>query len=161
MCDKFRKRCVMRMDKIDNEILNLIQRNFPVHSRPYMILAEKLEISEDEVIERVKRMKEGGHIRKLGGTFNSNRLGYHSTLCALKVPENRIGEISEIINSYKGVTHNYIRDNRYNMWFTLIASSQEALELTVNEIREKTGIHEILNLQAESVFKIKVDFHLT
>ncbi|MBN7771945.1 AsnC family transcriptional regulator [Clostridium aminobutyricum] len=149
------------MDEKDKELLNLIQRNFPVHSRPYMILAERLQITEDEVIDRVKKLKANGHIRKLGGVFNSKKLGYHSTLCALKAPADRIPEISKVINSYKGVTHNYIRDHTYNMWFTLMESSQEALESTINEIKEKTRVDEILSLQAENVFKINVNFQLT
>lgn len=149
------------MDKKDKELLNLIQRNFPVHSRPYLILAEKLEMTEEEVMAKVQKLKADGQIRKLGGTFNSNKLGYHSTLCALKAPVNRIVEISEVINSYKGVTHNYKRDNCYNMWFTLIEPSEEALELTLNEIKEKTGISNILNLPAERIFKINVDFCMT
>lgn len=149
------------MDQTDKKILNIIQKNFPVHPRPYAVIAEKLEISEEEAIKRVGELKENGHIRKLGGTFNSKKLGYHSTLCALKVPEHRISEIAEMINSYPGVTHNYIRDHSYNMWFTLIAPSKEALESTIAEIKEKVGCVDLLNLPAERVFKINVDFRMT
>lgn len=149
------------MDQIDKHLLNLIQRNFPVHSRPYAVLAETLEISEEDAIERVEKLKTDGHIRKLGGTFDSKKLGYHSTLCALKVPEHRISEIAEVINSYPGVTHNYIREHTYNMWFTLIAPSKEALEATIAEIQERIGSVDFLDLPAERVFKINVDFRMT
>jgi len=149
------------MDKTDQDLLNLIQRNFPVHPRPYALLAEKLEISEEEAIKRVGELKKNGHIRKLGGTFNSKKLGYHSTLCALKVPEQRISEIAEVINAYTGVTHNYIRDHSYNMWFTLIAPSKEVLESTLAEMKAKIGIVDLMNLPAERVFKINVDFRMT
>jgi len=148
------------MDKIDRLILNLIQSDFPINPRPYKVLADKLGITEDQIIERVREMKAGRQIRKLGGTFHSNKLGYKSTLCTLVVPENRVEEVSTIVNGYQGVTHNYIRNNKYNMWFTLIASSQELLENIIEEIREKTGIEEIHSLQAKRVFKIKVDFPL-
>lgn len=148
------------MDKIDEELLNIIQIGFPVNPSPYRILAEKLEISEVEVLDRVRKMKESGRIRKLGGTFNSNKLGYQSTLCTVEVPKERITQVSEIINSYNGVTHNYLRENKYNMWFTLIESSKETLDKTLEEIREKTGIKEILNLPAQKVFKIKVEFKM-
>lgn len=148
------------MDNMDHSILNLIQREFPIDTRPYRVIAEKLGIEEEEVIQRVRKMKENLHIRKLGGTFNSNKLGYKSTLCTLAIEENRIEEVAKIVNSYPGVTHNYIRNGEYNMWFTLIAESQEALEATIKEIEEKTEIHEIHTLQAKKVFKINVDFPL-
>lgn len=148
------------MDQTDIKLMNIIQKNFPIHPRPYKVIAQEFKISEQEVIERILRMKDEGAIRKIGATFNSNKLGYMSTLCALTVSSERIAEVAQIINSYKGVTHNYIRDHAYNMWFTLTAPSAELLEETLDEIRKKTGISEILNLSAKRTFKINVNFQL-
>lgn len=148
------------LDRKDKELLNLIQSNFPVESRPFLTLASQLEISEEEIIERIKKLKEKGYIRRLGGIFDSKKLGYCSTLCTIKVPENRIEEVAKIINNYDSVTHNYIRDNSYNIWFTMIASSVEKIEENLAEIKIKTEINDIFNLPAVKSFKIKVNFDM-
>ncbi|SMB92249.1 transcriptional regulator, AsnC family [Desulfonispora thiosulfatigenes DSM 11270] len=147
------------MDSIDKKLLVMIQDKFPISQRPYMEIGEKLSISENEVIERIKVMKESGLIRRMGGVFDSRKLGYKSTLCAMEVSEEKLPEVIEIVNSYIGVTHNYIRRHEYNLWFTLITPSKEHLDKVVNEITEKTGI-KVNNLPAERLFKIKVNFHI-
>lgn len=148
------------MDNRDKELLNKIQRDFPVCSKPYLQLAEELGISENEVIERITNLKKEGIIRRLGGTFDSRRLGYKSTLCAIKVPEERIPEVTNIINSFIGVTHNYLREHEYNMWFTLIAPSKEHIISVLEQMKVKTGIDDILNLPAINFFKINVNFDM-
>lgn len=148
------------MDSINKSLLNIIQRDFPVCNRPYLKLAEQLNITEDEVIDRIQSLKDQGIIRRLGGTFDSRKLGYKSTLCALKVPKDRIEEVAHVINSFIGVTHNYLREHEYNMWFTLIAPSKEAIFKILDEMKEKTGIEEILYLPATNFFKINVNFNM-
>lgn len=148
------------IEEIDIELLNLIQNNFPITSRPYKSIADRLGISEQDVLSRVRKLKDEEKIRKIGATFNSKQLGYKSTLCALTVPHNRLDEVTEIINSYDGVTHNYVRQHKYNVWFTLIAPSIESLQDTLAEISSRIGIYEIMDLSAQKVFKIKVDFKL-
>ncbi len=148
------------MDNRDKELLNKIQRDFPVCSKPYLQLAEELGISEDEVIERISNLKKEGIIRRLGGTFDSRKLGYKSTLCAIKVPEERISEVTNIINSFIGVTHNYLREHEYNMWFTLIAPSKEHIISVLEQMKLKTGIDDILYLPAINFFKINVNFDM-
>ncbi|WP_238881680.1 Lrp/AsnC family transcriptional regulator [Clostridium sp. YIM B02551] len=142
------------------ELLNSIQEGFPLESRPYLALAKKLNITEEEVIKFIKELKEGGEIRRIGGVFNSKKMGFSSTLCAIKVPKERIEEVSEFINSYEGVTHNYLRNHSYNMWFTVIASTEEEIKRFINEIKYRTGIEDILYLPSTKMFKIKVDFHV-
>ena len=148
------------IDEIDIELLNIIQNNFPITLRPYKSIAEILDISEEDVLNRIKKLKDEDKIRKIGVTFNSKQLGYKSTLCALTVPADRLDEVAEIINSYEGVTHNYVRKHKYNVWFTLIAPSIESLQCTIEEIRMRIGINQIMNLSSQRVFKIKVDFKL-
>ena len=148
------------MDNIDKDLLNEIQSRFPVTSRPYLELGKRLELSEEEVLVRVKRLKEDGVIRRIGGNFNSRKLNFTSTLCAARVPEDRIEEFVAEVNSYKGVTHNYLRDNKYNIWFTFIAPSIEFIENCLKEISLKTGVEDILNLPAVRMYKIKVDFEV-
>jgi DNA-binding Lrp family transcriptional regulator len=146
------------MDAINKAILNRIQSDFPITSRPFLTIAEELKLTEDEVLERISRLKEMGIIRRIGGNFVPNKLGYVSTLCAAKVPEDKIELFAEIVNRYPGVTHNYLRENTFNVWFTFIAPSMEEIEQHLEEIARESGISEILNLPATKVFKIKAQF---
>jgi DNA-binding Lrp family transcriptional regulator len=148
------------VDNIDKQLLNIIQRGFPICSQPYQQLADELGTSEEEIIEKIAKLKEEGIIRRLGGIFDSKKLGYKSTLCAIKVPQEKIQEVKEVINSYKGVTHNYLREHNYNMWFTLIVPGAEAIDDVLAEMRRETGIDDIINLPAVNFFKINVNFDL-
>jgi len=151
----------MHLDNLDRELLNKIQHGFPVVPEPYKDLALQLGIMEEEVINRLRALIDAGVIRRLGGIFDSRQVGYTGTLCALKVPEDKIESVAEVINEYSGITHNYLRDHEYNMWFTLLAESTERIDQILDEIREKTKIEEILSLPASRIFKIKVNFKVT
>lgn len=129
--------------------------------RPYAVMAEKMGLTEEEVLARLTRLKEIGIIRRLGGIFNSRKLGYVGTLCAAKVPPGRVDEVARIVNSYVAVTHNYIREHEYNMWFTVLALSWEELDRIVAEIKEQAGIEHLLNLPAQRMFKVNVHFEVT
>ncbi len=148
------------MDKSDKDIVNEIQSDFPIASHPYQVVAERLNLSEKEVLDRVKALKEKGIIRRIGGNFHSNRLNFRSTLCAAKVPENKLDSFVATVNGYPGVTHNYLRNHVYNVWFTFIAEDMNTISDALEEIAEKTGVKAILNLPAVEVFKIKVDFEV-
>lgn len=148
------------MDATDKALLNRIQSDFPVSSQPYAVIADEFGISEDEVIRRVQRLKSAGIIRRIGGNFVPGKLGYVSTLCAGKVPEDQIETFAKEVNRYTGVTHNYVRENNYNVWFTFIAPSMALIEKYLDEISLKTGVNEIINLPATHVFKIKAHFNL-
>lgn len=150
----------MKLDNIDRKLLNLIQTNFPLVPEPYRELGEAVGIREDEVIARIKLLLENGVIRRLGGIFDSRKLGYSGSLCTMKVAGDRIDEVAAVVNSFPGVTHNYIREHHFNMWFTVLAESKEKLEDILNQIRERTGLEEIITLPAENIFKIRVNFDL-
>lgn len=145
------------MDSHDRALLNEIQADFPVAARPYRMLAQRLSLQEDEVIERVERLRRDGIIRRLGASINSRRIGFVSTLLAAQVPEDRFEEFTAVVNSCPGVTHNYHRDHDYNVWFTLIAASEEEKESIIDDLRTRTGI-DIVELPAKRIFKIRVDF---
>ncbi|WP_347491074.1 siroheme decarboxylase subunit alpha [Desulfoscipio sp. XC116] len=151
----------MSVDRIDKQLLNIIQSNFPVTERPYDMIGQKLGISEQNVLERLQRLRQAGIIRRLGGLFDSRKIGYTGTLCAMQVPEKDIDRVAQIINSYPGITHNYLRNHRYNMWFTLLAQTEQHIEGVLNEIRQKTGLTDILNLPAVNIFKVRVNFNLS
>ena len=148
------------LDPTDSAILNRIQSDFPITSRPFLTVADELGLSEKEVLDRVKRLKAEGIIRRIGGNFVPGKLGFVSTLCAARVPSDEIDRFAEIVNRYPGVTHNYQRDNTYNVWFTFIAASMEEIEENLKQIARKSGIEDILNLPATRVFKIRAEFEV-
>jgi len=147
------------MDSTDKRLLDLIQTDFPLVPRPYAVLSERLGISEQETFERVRALKQRNIIRRLGANFQSAKLGFRSTLCAAKVPPEKMDAFTAEVNAQPGVTHNYLRKHEYNIWFTCIAPSPEAIRAILNGITQRTGIP-ILDLPATKLYKIKVDFSM-
>ncbi len=148
------------MDDIDRKLLNEIQSDFPITKRPYKDLGDRLNCSEGEILERVKRLKKENIIRRIGGNFDSRRLGFATTLCAARVPDDKINRFVEVVNKYPEITHNYLRDHHYNIWFTFVAPNMKVIDRYIKEIIQHTGVREILNLPAVKTFKILVDFDL-
>ena len=148
------------MDEIDKKILNILQKEFPLEEHPFFIVGERCGISEDEAIRRIKRMKDEGIIRRIGAVFEGKKLGRASTLCAARVPEEKINEFVKVVNASKNVTHNYQRDNEYNIWFTVSAASAGELEKFLKKVKEKTGVTDILDMRAVRTFKINASFDL-
>lgn len=148
------------LDETDRRILNQIQSHFPLAARPYEVVGKALDLTESEVIARVAALKASGIIRRIGGNFVPGRVGFVSTLCAARVPTDQIESFSRVVNAYPGVTHNYQRDNHFNVWFTFIAPSMACIEANLAQISRETGITDILNLPATKVFKIKAQFDL-
>ena len=148
------------MDDVDRALLNDIQTDFPIASRPYHELGKRFDLTEAEVLERLRGLKAEGIIRRIGGNFNSKSLNFASTLCAAKVPEEEMDRFVETVNRYPGVTHNYLRNHDYNVWFTFIAQNASLIEKALEEISSATGVTEIINLPAVKQFKIRVDFEV-
>ncbi len=148
------------MDAIDRKILNILQRDFPLDAEPFKAVAEKIGISENDVLARIKRMKQDGIIRRIGAVFDSRKLGFVSALCAAAVPDDKLKAFVGVVNAYPGVTHNYRRNHEYNVWFTFIASSEDDLKKNLAEIRNRTGIVNILDMRASRTFKIDASFDL-
>jgi DNA-binding Lrp family transcriptional regulator len=148
------------MDSIDKTILNIIQKDFPVVEEPFKAVAAKAGVSEDEALQRIKKLREEGIIRRIGAIFDSKKMGYASTLCAAKVPKDKLKKFVAAVNSYAGVTHNYRRSHEYNVWFTFIASDEETLKKSLGEIRDKTGVTDIISMTAAQTFKIDATFEL-
>ncbi len=146
------------LDETDKKIINHIQSDFPISKMPYAVIAKRLDLEEIDVIKRLSELKKKGLIRRIGGNFGPEKLGFTSTLCAARVSMDRLDLFTEVVNSYSGVTHNYIRENSFNVWFTFIAQSREIIEKNLADISKKTGVTEILNLPATEVFKIKALF---
>jgi len=148
------------MDKVNEKIINRIQKDFPIGKRPFRVLGEELGIGEDELIERIQELKRDGYIRRLGAVFDTRKLGFSSTLCAMKVPEERLEEVADVVSAYREVTHNYHRAASYNLWFTLVTESQAKIDEILGEISQKTAIKEVRDMPSKRFFKINVDLRL-
>jgi DNA-binding Lrp family transcriptional regulator len=122
-------------------------------------LGRALGLGEEEALARVRSLRERQVIRRLGANFQSRKLGFRGTLCAAKVPEEKLESFIAEVNARPGVTHNYLRRHSYNVWFTVIAPSWEDLLTELAEIEARTGIRP-LNLPAARMYKIKVDFQM-
>ena len=149
----------MKLDHTDRAILDILQNSMPLTLQPFQDIANRLAISENEVIERIAAMKEAGLIRRIGGIMNSQRMGYYSTLCALSVPAARIDQTAAAINQIAGVTHNYLRDHQYNIWFTITSSSKSESYKQLRELEHTFGL-KILSMPTTKVYKIKVSFDM-
>ena len=148
------------MDDIDRKILNIMQTGFPIEEAPFRKIGEMVGIGESEVLERVQALKDEGIIRRIGAVFDSRKLGFVSTLCAARVPEDKLEDFANVVNAYPGVTHNYRRNHEYNIWFTFIAPSEEELQQSIEAIKKRTGISDILSMRAKRTFKINATFEV-
>lgn len=149
------------LDDIDRRILDRIQQEFPVVSRPFAELGRQVGISEMETITRIQRLQEKGIIRQIGGVFELRQTGHVSTLCAATVDPDHLDDVVNVVNAYSEVTHNYLREHTFNLWFTVIAPSQQRIEEILENIRKTEGVKQLLDLPAEKVYKIRVNFAAT
>lgn len=145
------------MDEKDREILQMLQGRFPLDSEPYKVIGDKLWMDEVSVISRIARMIESGSIRYVGPFFDSRKLGYKGCLAAINVAPDQIDKASEAINQFPEITHNYLRKGTPNVWFTVIASSQERRDEIFARIKAETGVAEVMMFPAKKFFKVKVD----
>ncbi len=155
---------VKGLDETDRKIVQIIQDDFPMVEHPWKEVGDKLNITEDDVIKRLKRLNEKGITRKIGSIVDASKIGLTAaTLVAMKVPQNKVDQVARTINEYSSISHNYEREHEYNVWFTITASSSKDLTNILEEIKQKTGIHpgNVLNLPTKQRFKINVRFQLT
>ena len=151
------------MDDIDSRILRELQHNFPLSERPYEVVAERLQISTEQLWARVQRMLDDGVIRRIGASFDSNKLGFRSTLAAVSVEPELVDRAAEVIGGFPEVTHNYLRDDVFNIWFTLIAVDEKRIEEVLEDIRTTLSLEKsvVLNLPVKELFKLDARFNVS
>ncbi len=145
------------MDQLDKNIINTLQYDFPVCDRPFAKLAETLNSTEDELINRVQAMLDSGLLTRFGPMYNAVNMGGALSLCAMKVPEDRFNEVTEQVNAFAEVAHNYQRDHEMNMWFVLATETQQELNNTLDAIKNTTGIS-VYNMPKEKEFFVGLHF---
>ena len=150
------------LDDFDKRLLNAMQGGFPIEPRPYAAVAAALEVPEERVLARVGELVDERIIRQITPIFDTRALGYGSMLVAAKVDPEHPWRAARIINSHPGVSHNYLRNHEFNMWFTLAVEEDSALGLdgTLDVLQELTGAESIRQLPTLKLFKIRMDLEL-
>src|SRR6476620_8803563 len=151
---------IHELDNIDKQILNDIQWTFPLVERPFLELAKEYHISEEQVIERIKKLKDIGIIRQISAIFDTRKLGYKSALVAFAVKENKIEDVANEINRHPGVSHNYERNHEYNLWFTLAVPPGSDLKTEIDKFSKLSGIQKTRLLPTIKLFKIGVKLEM-
>jgi DNA-binding Lrp family transcriptional regulator len=147
------------LDTSDLRILDLIQSDFPLTATPYADLASRLDLSEAEVMERISQLKHGV-IRQISAIFDTRALGYKSSLVAARVPADQVEHAARVINQHPGVSHNYLRDHEYNIWFTVAVPPTSSLEQTVERLGALSGADPIRLMPTLKLFKIGVELNM-
>ena len=149
------------MDLQDRRVLNVIQTAFPMDERPYLAIGRELGLEEDDVIERIRRLRRENVVRQIGGIFDTRRLGYKTSLIAFRYPDELLHKGALAINKHPGVSHNYARvGHEYNLWFTLAVPPYESLEETAERMAEETRVESWRLLPTLRFFKIGVNFDM-
>jgi DNA-binding Lrp family transcriptional regulator len=150
------------LDETDKKLLNLMQGRFPIERRPFAAVAAAAGLTEDEVLARVGRLSDERIIREITPIFDTRALGYESMLVAAKVDSENPQRAARFINSHPGVTHNYLRNHDFNLWFTLAVEPGSPLGMqgTLDVMAEKTGAESIRQLPTLKLFKIRMDLEM-
>lgn len=143
---------------IERRVLSRIQWHFPLAESPYDSLARDLDCGRDAVLSAVRGMRRQGVIRRIGGSFAPQRLGYVSALVAGRVEPSCLAAAGELAASFPEVTHDYERQDRFNLWFTVIAASRQRRDDILASVRACDGVRELHPLPATKTFKLKVNF---
>ncbi len=149
------------LDEADKALLQTLQDDFPLTTRPWDALARRLDTTAEDVMKRVGRLMDEGVIRRIGPVLETDRVGLTArTLVLMKVPPGKMEEVAGIVSGFDEVTHNYERDHEYNLWFTLITPSQERLKRALASIIDATGVpqNDVLDLPVTRRYKIGVRY---
>jgi siroheme decarboxylase len=148
------------MAEFDPKLLTLLQTEVPCTEHPFADIAGRLGATEAEIIERIRQLKADRIIRQISAIFDTRSLGYASSLVAARLEPARVDEAAEIINQHPGVSHNYLRNHPFNLWYTIAVSplSKCGLEKTVQILHEKSGAKSTRLLPTLKLFKIGVKF---
>ncbi len=147
------------MDDIDRSIINNLQGGFPICDHPYAVVAEQLGIDEADLHNRLQQMLEKKQLSRFGPMYHAERLGGGLSLCAMRVPEADFERVTEQVNAFPEVAHNYARDHEFSMWFVLGTETPERVEETCQEIEKATG-YKVYNMPKKQEFFVGLKFEV-
>lgn len=128
------------MNKLDRKIINLLQAGFPLSEEPYADVAAQLGIKENELLSRLSKLLEDKTLSRFGPMYDAQKLGGAFSLVAMQVPEEDFDLVTELVNSYSEVAHNYRRDHKFNMWYVLATESLQQIDEVNRDIEQRTGL---------------------
>lgn len=137
-----------------DKLLPVIQSDFPIVSRPFKVLADRIGLTEREVVGSISSLMDEGIIRAFGPVFVARRLSYVSTLIAIKVGNDRVTELATAMLDINEITHNYLRYNELNLWFTITARNSDVMNKIIKWVKKFPEVNKVLNLPVRKVFKI-------
>jgi len=150
------------LDDLDKRLLNLMQGSFPIAQRPYQHVASEAGVTEDEVLTRIQRLLDGRIIRQVTPIFDTRAFGYSSMLVAAKVDPDNPWRAANVINQHPGVSHNYLRNHEFNIWFTIATEPTSPLGLdgTLQVLAREAGAESVRQLPTLKLFKIRMDLEM-
>jgi DNA-binding Lrp family transcriptional regulator len=150
------------LDDLDKRLLNLMQGSFALEPRPYAAVARAADVSEEEAMSRVARLVDERIIREITPIYDTRALGYSSMLVAAKVDAEHPHRPAQVINEHPGVSHNYLRNHEFNLWFTLAVEERSRLGMqgTLDVLQRLTGAESIRQLPTLKLFKIRMDLEM-
>lgn len=149
------------LDKLDKQLLNGMQFDFPLSLSPWEALAQGIGITGAQVLSRVRKLKETGIIRQISAIFDTKSLGYTSTLAAARIPDSRLDEAAAVVSRHPGVSHNYKRDAEFNLWFTLAVPPGESLDEHLKRLADEARFEDYLSLPTIRTFGIGVKLDIS
>lgn len=148
----------MTSDATDRIIINALQGGFPLSDEPYREVAATLDLSEDELIDRLSRLLDGRVLTRFGPMYQIERIGGAFVLAALAVPEERYDEVAALVNTLPEVAHNYRREHELNMWFVLATETPAGIDAAIGRIERDTGLRvEAFPKEREYFVEMKLD----
>ena len=150
----------LKLSKLERDFINNFQGNFPLQERPFLSVAEQLNCSEDELIATVKKLKSEKILTRFGPLYDAAELGGGLTLAAISVPQERYEIVTELVNTYPEVAHNYRREHELNMWFVLATETPIELAQVLSSIEKTTGLT-VYNFPKQQEFYIGLWLHLS
>jgi len=148
---------MQNLTELQKQLCDILQRGLPICEKPFAEIAEVLGTNEKNVLEQIRGLKKSGIIRRFRAIINHRSLGKTSILAAAHVPEEKLQEVSEAVNSLQGVSHNYLRDNFYNLWFTLQAETAAQINEILSKLSKRFDI-DFQSLPVVKSFKLDVRF---
>ena len=150
------------LDDLDKKLLDLTQGRFPLEPRPYAAVAGHAGDSDHELLHRVRRLHDQRIIRQITPIYDTRALGYDSMLVAAKVDPEHPWRAARVVNAHPGVSHNYLRNHAFNMWFTIAVeeNSELGLQGTLDVLQELTGAESVRQLPTLKLFKIRMDLEM-
>ena len=149
----------LKLDPTDAALLDELQTGLPLESRPFLVIGQKVGLSEDETVSRVRALLEAGAINRIGPVLSATAMGGRRILAAMRVPPERLEDVASYVNRFPAVSHNYEREHRYNLWFVVSSDDPAEADAVLSAIERQTGLA-VMELPALEEYFLGVRFEL-